>query len=77
MKTRLLLAFAFAAGAAACSDPAPDAFTFRGEIAGMDGEKISVDGSGYYTPKTSGEMKAEVFYEDGSKTVVTKNIVLK
>ena len=43
----------------------------------MDGEKISVDGSGYYTPKTSGEMKAEVFYEDGSKTVVTKNIVLK
>lgn len=48
MKTRLLLAFAFAAGAAACSDPAPDAFTFRGEIAGMDGEKIYLmyDGSG-------------------------------
>lgn len=43
----------------------------------MDGKVIQTDGSGYYTPDNSGEMKAEIYYEDGSKAVVTKKIIIK
>ena len=42
----------------------------------MDGQEISVDGSCYYTPAASGEMKAEIFYDDGSKSIVTKTITI-
>ena len=43
----------------------------------MDGKEISVDASGYYIPEKSGTMKAEIFYEDGSKGIVTKIIKIK
>ena len=42
----------------------------------MDGEEISVDGSCYYTPSGSGEMRAEIIYSDGSKSIVTKTITI-
>ena len=43
----------------------------------LNGMKIETDGSGYYTPESSGEMKAEITYPDGTKSIVTKNIVIK
>ena len=43
----------------------------------MDGKEIATDGSGYYTPESSGTMQAEIYYEDGSTSIVRKVITLK
>ena len=43
----------------------------------MDDEQIFVDESCYYTPSGSGEMRAEIHYSDGSKSIVTKTINIK
>ena len=43
----------------------------------MDDEQIFVDESCYYTPSGSGEMRAEIHYSDGSKSIVAKNINIK
>ena len=43
----------------------------------MDGEQISTDGSGFYIPRSSGEMKAEIRYKDGSTSIVTRTITIK
>ena len=54
-----------------------NAYTAEKIVWYMDGKEISVDGSGFYTPSASGELKAEIFYEDGSKSIVTKTITIK
>ena len=43
----------------------------------MDGKVIEVGDDQYYTPEQSGEMKAEIFYEDGSRTIVAKKITIR
>lgn len=43
----------------------------------MNGEAVSTDGSGYYTPTASGELRAKIYYNDGTTSIVTKNIVIK
>ena len=43
----------------------------------MDGVQISTDASGYYIPETSGELRAEIHYDDGTTSIVTKYIVIK
>jgi len=38
---------------------------------------LSTDGSGYYTVKGSGTIKATVDYEDGTTDIITKQITVK
>ena len=42
-----------------------------------DGEEISTGKNGYFTPEKSGVMTAEIYYGDGSKDIVSKEIELK
>lgn len=43
----------------------------------MDGKTITPDASGYYIPSRSGEMKAVIYYEDGTKAAVSKTITIR
>lgn len=43
----------------------------------LGGQKISIDASGYYTVDKSGTLKAEVYWEDGSKDVIIKEVIVK
>ena len=38
---------------------------------------LSTDGSGYYTVRGSGTLKAVVDYEDGTTDIITKQIIVK
>ena len=77
---RLLILLTLAAGAAACSAPDPDAFTLRGEIAGMDGEKIYLmyDGSeGGKKMLDSAVVKRGRFAFEGKMAPVSYSFLMK
>ena len=77
---RLLILLTLAAGAAACSAPDPDAFTLRGEIAGIDGEKIYLmyDGSeGGMKVLDSAVVKRGRFTFEGKMAPVSYSFLLK
>lgn len=42
-----------------------------------DGQPVSTGENGYFTPGASGEMKAVVHYQDGSKAIVTRQITIE
>lgn len=43
----------------------------------LGGQKISIDDSGYYIVNKSGTLRAEVYWEDGSKDVIVKEVIVK
>lgn len=43
----------------------------------LDGKAVSPDDSGWYTVNEAGELRAEVFHEDGRKEVIVKEIRLQ
>ena len=43
----------------------------------MDGQEVETGPDGYYTPAASGVMRAEIFYNDGTKSIVETKIVIK
>lgn len=43
----------------------------------MNDEEVKTDGSGYYIPSTSGTLKAEIIYKDGSRAFVCKKINIR
>lgn len=42
-----------------------------------NGTSVTVAGDGYFTPKNSGEMKAVIYYPDGSKSIVSRKITIE